>query len=114
MSDASFTHLFSRALQGHACSVVGVGADPVPLPVHVWSRSVDHSDSHLLTHCLDLRHVLHAVAGKIDEQDRAGRVEGEPVGQRAVEQHGLEPHSRRAEQPLVHRLGIGDDRAKIH
>jgi SAM-dependent methyltransferase len=51
MSDESFTHLFARALQGHACSVVGVGADPVPLPVHVWSRSVDHSDSHLLTHC---------------------------------------------------------------
>ena len=48
--------------------------------------------AHLLAHRLDLRQALHPVAGEIDEQDRAGRIEGEPIGQRAVEQHGLEAH----------------------
>ena len=51
MSEQSFSHLFSRALQGHACSVVGVGDDAEPLPVHVWTRAVDHSDASLLGHC---------------------------------------------------------------
>ena len=51
MSEQSFSHLFSRALQGHACSVVGVGDDAEPLPVHVWTRAVDHSDAYLLDHC---------------------------------------------------------------
>jgi SAM-dependent methyltransferase len=48
---ASFSTVFSRALRGHPCLVVGLGADPEPLPVSDWTREADAADHELLTHC---------------------------------------------------------------
>ena len=41
-------------------------------------------------------------------------IEGEPIGQRAVEQHGLQAHRGRAEQSRVHGPGIAHQRAEVH
>jgi len=51
MSDGSFTHIFSRALQGHPCAVVGIGDRPQLLPVDRWTLPADGSDHVLLDHC---------------------------------------------------------------
>lgn len=51
MSDGSFTHMFSRALHGHPCAVVGIGDRPQPLPVARWTLPADTSDGVLLDHC---------------------------------------------------------------
>jgi len=51
MSDGSFTHLFSRALRGQPCAVVGIGDRPLALPVGQWSSPADESDSMMLEHC---------------------------------------------------------------
>lgn len=49
--DASFSFVFSKALQGHPCSVVGLGAEPQPLPMADWTRDADDADHYLLSHC---------------------------------------------------------------
>lgn len=51
MTEGSFSHLFSRALQGHPCAVVGFGDQPQELPVTRWSLPADASDHVLLDHC---------------------------------------------------------------
>ncbi len=48
---ASFSNIFSRALRGHPCLVVGLGAEPEPLPVADWTREADYADGALLAHC---------------------------------------------------------------
>ena len=48
----SFSAVFSQALQGHPCSVVGLGEHPQPLPVGDWIRDADDSDHALLRHCV--------------------------------------------------------------
>jgi SAM-dependent methyltransferase len=50
-SRASFTEVFSEALRGRPCTVVGLDADPQALPVHVWRREADRSDLHMLGLC---------------------------------------------------------------
>jgi SAM-dependent methyltransferase len=49
--DASFSSVFSQALQGHPCSVVGLADEPQSLPVGEWTRDADDADHHLLSHC---------------------------------------------------------------
>ncbi|HCB06500.1 MAG TPA: SAM-dependent methyltransferase [Nocardioides bacterium] len=48
---ASFTDVFSAALRGRPCTVVGLGPDPQELPVHEWRREADDEDLALLAMC---------------------------------------------------------------
>ncbi len=48
----SFSTIFSQALQGHPCLVVGLGDDPQPLPMSDWTREADGHDHELLAHCV--------------------------------------------------------------
>jgi SAM-dependent methyltransferase len=48
----SFSTIFSQALLGHPCVVVGLGEDPEPLPVSDWTREADDADHELLAHCV--------------------------------------------------------------
>ncbi|MCY7394973.1 MAG: class I SAM-dependent methyltransferase [Nocardioides sp.] len=57
LRDSSFTSVFTHALQGRPCTVVGVG-DPggegdvsTRLPVGDWVRDADAADLTLLSHC---------------------------------------------------------------
>ncbi|MGI8948863.1 MAG: methyltransferase domain-containing protein [Ornithinimicrobium sp.] len=51
MTDISFTQLFSQALQGNLCHIVGIEDRPVPLPVEEWTRDADEADHALLGLC---------------------------------------------------------------
>lgn len=48
---ASFTHVFARALLGVPTTVVGLGESPVVLPVATWTRQADRADHRLLALC---------------------------------------------------------------
>jgi SAM-dependent methyltransferase len=48
---ASFSEVFSGALRGQPCSVVGLGAEPQRLPVQTWCREADAVDLALLDLC---------------------------------------------------------------
>lgn len=50
--EVSFTEVFSHALRGHPCEVVGLHAEPLILPVHQWTRSADADDLRLLGLCV--------------------------------------------------------------
>lgn len=47
----SFTDVFSRALHGRPCSVVGLDDAPGMLPVGTWSRDADGADRAILALC---------------------------------------------------------------
>ncbi len=49
--DEPFTSVFSRALRGDACRVVGLDDEYSDLPVGEWTRDADHDDLLLLGHC---------------------------------------------------------------
>jgi SAM-dependent methyltransferase len=49
--DSSFTNVFTHALQGRPCSVLGLGDAAEPLPVGDWLRDADADDLALLEHC---------------------------------------------------------------
>ena len=49
--DMSFTEIFSRALRGLPCSVLGLADGPVALPVQTWRQEADDADLALLAHC---------------------------------------------------------------
>lgn len=49
--DRSFTEVFSRALRGLPCLVVGLGSVPELLPVHSWTRDADEADQRLVALC---------------------------------------------------------------
>ena len=51
MTPSSFSHVFGRALRGMPCTVVGLGRDPVGLPVDDWTRPADADDLRLLDLC---------------------------------------------------------------
>lgn len=51
MTDTSFTDVFSQALQGSPCQIVGLEAQPVRLPIEDWTRESDDTDLALLAHC---------------------------------------------------------------
>jgi SAM-dependent methyltransferase len=46
----SFSEVFSHALRGAPCTVVGAGGSR-PLPVPEWTRDADDGDALLLAHC---------------------------------------------------------------
>jgi len=52
VSGASFTEVFSSALRGEDCHVVGLSALPRPLPMTVWKRSADPGDAAVLAECV--------------------------------------------------------------
>lgn len=43
--------LFGAALLGERCELVGLGAAPVPLPVHGWLATATDTDRAVLAHC---------------------------------------------------------------
>ncbi len=49
---SSFTDVYSSALRGELCQVVGLGAGPRPLPVATWNRAADLGDAALLDLCV--------------------------------------------------------------
>lgn len=53
MTDAAFTQVFARALQGHPCHVIEVDGygEPRSLPVSDWARAADEEDHLLLDRC---------------------------------------------------------------
>ena len=51
LAEESFTTVFSAALQGQACHVVGLGEHPEALPVGRWSHDADSSDHAMLALC---------------------------------------------------------------
>ena len=50
-TEASFSHVFARALGGEPTTVVGLGEGPRPLPVADWTRAADHVDHRLVALC---------------------------------------------------------------
>ena len=49
---ASFVDVFSSALRGEECHVVGFSAAPRPLPVTTWNRFADPGDTAVLDQCV--------------------------------------------------------------
>jgi SAM-dependent methyltransferase len=49
--DKPFAEVFTSALRGVPCDVVGLDQDSSPLPVERWVRGVDASDRAVLAHC---------------------------------------------------------------
>jgi SAM-dependent methyltransferase len=50
--DEPFSRVFSRALQGAPCDVVGVGEAPTRLPMASWVAEADATDETMLAHCV--------------------------------------------------------------
>lgn len=53
MTDLSFTEVFGNALHGSPTVVVGLGAEPVALPVDTWTRPADAVDRAMVALCVD-------------------------------------------------------------
>ena len=51
IGDVSFSEVFSRALRGFPCSVIGLSDGPRELPVHTWTERADDADEALLSYC---------------------------------------------------------------
>ena len=51
MIEQSFSEVFASALDGAPTVVVGIGDEPMALPVHLWSRAADDSDRELVALC---------------------------------------------------------------
>jgi SAM-dependent methyltransferase len=51
LADDSFSTVFSAALQGNPCAVIGLGEAPVELPVADWSRDADADDDEIVALC---------------------------------------------------------------
>lgn len=51
MIEQSFSDVFASALGGAPTVVVGIGDEPLVLPVHLWSRTADQSDHELVGLC---------------------------------------------------------------
>jgi SAM-dependent methyltransferase len=51
-ADLSFARVFTEALRGDDCHVIGLDEGPVPLPVGRWRCEADASDRALLAHCV--------------------------------------------------------------
>lgn len=74
LRDSSFTSVFTHALQGKHCTVVGMGDHPARLPVGDWVREADEHDLTLLSHCegptLDIGCGPGRLAGALAERGR--------------------------------------------
>ena len=51
-SPAAFSEVFTSALRGEVCHVLGLEDLPLRLPVHLWHRTADTGDAALLAHCV--------------------------------------------------------------
>ncbi|NHC22147.1 class I SAM-dependent methyltransferase [Nocardioides sp. IC4_145] len=51
LTTESFSTVFSSALRGQPCAVVGLGDEPEPLPVASWTAEADADDLAILAHC---------------------------------------------------------------
>ena len=51
MGEESFNEIFTRALRGFPCNVIGLANGPAELPVHTWRKEADAADHALLAHC---------------------------------------------------------------
>lgn len=49
--DLSFSRVFTHALRGEPCRVVGLHDGPSELPVHEWTRGADRADDLMLDQC---------------------------------------------------------------
>lgn len=49
---AAFTDVFTSALRGEVCHVLGLDDLPLRLPVSVWHRVADLGDAAVLAHCI--------------------------------------------------------------
>ena len=52
LRDRAFSSLFSHALRGVPCRVLGLDGGPTELPVHEWTRAADPHDDALLAECV--------------------------------------------------------------
>ncbi len=52
LADNSFSSVFSAALQGVPCRVVGLGDEARHLPVTDWAQEADADDQEVLRHCV--------------------------------------------------------------
>ena len=52
MNDVPFSTVFALALQGQPTHVVGVGEEPVALPVGAWTQPADARDHRILDLCI--------------------------------------------------------------
>lgn len=51
VQDLSFSRVFTHALRGEPCRVMGLPDSPSELPVHDWTRCADRADDLLLDQC---------------------------------------------------------------
>lgn len=73
--EVSFTEVFSHALRGHPCEVVGLHAQPRALPVDQWTRPADTDDLRLLGLCVGPTIDIGCGPGRLTEAlTRAGQV----------------------------------------
>ena len=73
--EVSFTEVFSQALRGHPCEVVGVHDQPRTLPVDQWSRPADADDRRLLDLCVGPTIDIGCGPGRLTEElARVGHV----------------------------------------
>ena len=51
-TELGFARVFTEALRGDDCHVIGLDEGPVPLPVGRWRRRADAADRAVLAHCV--------------------------------------------------------------
>ncbi len=51
-TEGSFAQVFTAALRGDDCQVIGLGDPPAPLPIGEWRRAADAGDRALLEQCV--------------------------------------------------------------
>ena len=51
LADDSFSTVFSAALQGNPCAVIGLGERPIDLPVANWTSEADDHDREIVSLC---------------------------------------------------------------
>lgn len=105
MSDLSFSRVFTHALRGEPCRVVGLHDGPAELPVHEWTRCADRADDLLLAQCsgatLDVGCGPGRLAARLAE--RGSAVLGIDVVREAVRQtraRGVDALERNVFEPL--------------
>lgn len=86
--ELSFSHLFTHALRGVPCRVVGLEGGPSLLPVDEWTRCADRADDALLDHCRGATLDVGCGPGRLAARlvERGSRVLGIDVVPEAVRQ----------------------------
>lgn len=86
--DRSFSTIFSHALRGVPCRVLGLDGGPSTLPVSDWTRTADGADDALLSHCVGTTLDVGCGPGRLSARlaERGTRVLGIDVVPEAVDQ----------------------------